>query len=181
MYDCVSSVTPGQADMVDDGSLIGGLQAFPSWQQDLGYPDGAKIGLLNACSPIAGLFVGPVIQHIDDNFGRKWGVRCQSAILRQCVQYSCLVYSYTLLAGTIVGCIAGVPGVNGYARELPQGSRRDVSNRSLCRWPLAHWFRAVLVSDDIFDHRSRDHSSSNPIDSRALMGGSFVAFDGQYH
>ncbi|KAK1925411.1 putative hexose transport-related protein [Papiliotrema laurentii] len=83
-----------------DGTIISGLQAFDSWNADLGYPNGTKIGLLNACSQFSGLVVGPIIQYIDDTFGRKWGIR---------------FYSYTLLAGSVIGCVAGVAGANGYA------------------------------------------------------------------
>jgi MFS family permease len=61
----------------DDGNLISGLQAFDSWQTDLDFPTGARLGLLNAIGYIAGFFVGPVINYIDDNFGRKWGIRCK--------------------------------------------------------------------------------------------------------
>jgi len=28
-----------------------------------------------------------------------------------------VVYSYTLLIGSVIGCLAGIPGVNGYASE----------------------------------------------------------------
>lgn len=28
-----------------------------------------------------------------------------------------IVYGYCLIVGTVIGAIAGVPGVNGYARE----------------------------------------------------------------
>lgn len=64
---------------LDDGTLIAGLQAFPTWNEDLNYPAGARLGLLNAIGYIAGFFVGPVIAYIDDNFGRKWGIRCESS------------------------------------------------------------------------------------------------------
>ncbi|KAI9632414.1 general substrate transporter [Dioszegia hungarica] len=83
-----------------DGNLISGLQAFDSWQEDLDFPTGARLGLLNAIGYISGFFVGPVIVYIDDNFGRKWGIR---------------FYGIMILIGTVIGCIAGIPGVNGYA------------------------------------------------------------------
>ncbi|KAJ4497419.1 putative hexose transport-related protein [Lentinula lateritia] len=51
-----------------DGSLVSGLQASDSWQADLGYPDGVRLGLLNAIGSISGLFVGPIITYIDENF-----------------------------------------------------------------------------------------------------------------
>lgn len=83
-----------------EGNVISGLQAFPAWQEDLNYPTGARLGALNACGQIAGLVVGPVIAYIDEHYGRKWGIR---------------FYGYCLVIGTVIGCIAGVPGVNGYA------------------------------------------------------------------
>jgi hypothetical protein len=70
--------TLGLTDITDEGSVIAGLQAFPAWQEDLNYPTGARLGALNACGQIAGLVVGPVIAYIDENFGRKWGIRCTS-------------------------------------------------------------------------------------------------------
>ncbi|WVR05555.1 hypothetical protein IAU60_002574 [Kwoniella sp. DSM 27419] len=83
-----------------DGSLISGLQASDAWQADLGYPDGVKLGLLNACASFTGLAAGPIITYIDENYGRRWGIR---------------FYGYTILTGSVIGCIAGVSGANGYA------------------------------------------------------------------
>lgn len=82
-----------------DGNLISGLQAFDYWYQDLGNPDGLRIGLLNASGNMAGLVVGPLITYIDETWGRRWGIR---------------FYGYCILIGSVIGCIAGVPGVNGY-------------------------------------------------------------------
>ncbi|WWC96625.1 hypothetical protein V866_003497 [Kwoniella sp. B9012] len=83
-----------------DGSLISGLQASDAWQADVGYPDGVKLGLLNACGSFSGIAVGPIITYIDEHFGRRWGIR---------------FYGVTILLGSIIGCIAGVSGANGYA------------------------------------------------------------------
>lgn len=82
-----------------DGTLIGGLQAFDSWQEDLNFPSGWRLGLLNAVGYIAGFVVGPVIVYIDDNYGRRWGIR---------------FYGIMILIGTVIGCIAGIPSVDGY-------------------------------------------------------------------
>jgi hypothetical protein len=68
------------SDTIDEGSIIAGLQAFPAWQEDLNYPTGARLGALNACGQIAGLCVGPIIAYIDENYGRKWGIRCRFTI-----------------------------------------------------------------------------------------------------
>ncbi|WWC68331.1 uncharacterized protein I206_102256 [Kwoniella pini CBS 10737] len=83
-----------------DGSLISGLQASDAWQADVGYPNGVKLGLLNACGSFSGVVVGPIITYIDEVWGRRWGIR---------------FYGYTILIGSVIGCIAGVSGANGYA------------------------------------------------------------------
>ncbi|OCF42858.1 sugar transporter [Kwoniella heveanensis CBS 569] len=83
-----------------DGSLISGLQASDAWQADLGYPNGVKLGLLNAVGSFTGLAAGPIINFIDETFGRRWGIR---------------FYGFTILTGSVIGCIAGVSGANGYA------------------------------------------------------------------
>lgn len=76
--DVNSSSTPLslKADVPDDGSLISGLQAFESWQTDLDFPSGWRLGLLNASGYIAGFVAGPLIVWIDDTYGRRWGIRC---------------------------------------------------------------------------------------------------------
>jgi hypothetical protein len=55
-----------------------------SWKADLGfdleYPDRTKIGLLNACGNLSGFVVGPIITWIDEKYGRKWGIRCESVV-----------------------------------------------------------------------------------------------------
>lgn len=83
-----------------DGTLIAGLQAFDAWHDDLGNPDGALIGLLNAAGFLSGFVVGPFITYIDEHFGRKWGIR---------------FYGYTVTIGTVISVIAGTSGANGYA------------------------------------------------------------------
>ncbi|WRT66038.1 uncharacterized protein IL334_002990 [Kwoniella shivajii] len=83
-----------------DGSLISGLQASDAWQADLNYPNGVKLGLLNACGSFSGILVGPIINYIDEHFGRRWGIR---------------FYGVSILVGSVIGCIAGAAGTNGYA------------------------------------------------------------------
>jgi SP family sugar:H+ symporter-like MFS transporter len=83
---------------------------------DLNYPTGARLGALNACGQIAGLVVGPVIAYIDEHYGRKWGIRCECSRISSFHPMLMPVYGYCLVIGTVIGCIAGVPGVNGYAR-----------------------------------------------------------------
>ncbi|KAJ9107164.1 hypothetical protein QFC19_002824 [Naganishia cerealis] len=83
-----------------DGSIIAGLQALDPWHEDLGFPSATQIGLLNACGSFSGILAGPLIAFIDERFGRRWGIR---------------FYGYTILIGSVIGCIAGIAGVNGYA------------------------------------------------------------------
>lgn len=112
-------------DAEDDGTLIGGLQAFDSWQEDLNYPSGWRLGLLNAVGYIAGFVVGPVIVYIDDNWGRRWGIRCELKLPTgtqqyvQCIKADEEVYGVMILIGTVIGAIAGIPQVDGYTGELP--------------------------------------------------------------
>lgn len=65
-------------DPKDEDSIIAGLQAFDAWHEDLGNPSPAQIGALNACPSISGLVVGPIIAYIDEHYGRRWGIRCES-------------------------------------------------------------------------------------------------------
>lgn len=76
-------VREARPDTADDGTLISGLQAFDAWHEDLGLSDSntrsaALIGLLNAAGPLAGIVIGPVITVIDERWGRRWGIRCES-------------------------------------------------------------------------------------------------------
>lgn len=65
-----------------DGMLISGLQAFDSWHNDIGLTEdnpnyAALLGLLNAAGPLSAFAIGPVITYIDQNWGRRWGLRCK--------------------------------------------------------------------------------------------------------
>lgn len=116
-----------------DGSLIAGLQAFDSWHQDLGNPDGVRIGLLNATAFLSGLVVGPIITYIDETYGRKWGIR---------------FYGWTVLAGSVIGCIAGVSGGNGYTLF--------VTGRAIIGLGLASFLMtSLIVVQEIPHPRSR--------------------------
>ncbi|KLT43733.1 putative hexose transport-related protein [Cutaneotrichosporon oleaginosum] len=89
-----------------DGMLISGLQAFDSWHNDIGLTEdnpnyAALLGLLNAAGPLSAFAIGPVITYIDQNWGRRWGLRCE------------LVYGYTILFGTVLSCVAGIPSLAG--------------------------------------------------------------------
>ncbi|BGP19027.1 hypothetical protein JCM10213v2_007107 [Rhodosporidiobolus nylandii] len=86
-----------------DGTITGSLQALPLWLSDLGYPNASRIGLLNAMSYIAGVVTGPLAAYTADRFGRKANMR---------------YYSVTMLLGTILGCIAGIPQLEGKGYAL---------------------------------------------------------------
>ncbi|ORY90786.1 putative hexose transport-related protein [Leucosporidium creatinivorum] len=81
-----------------DGTILSNLQALPAWKADLNYPSSSRIGLLNACSYIAGIISGPVASWALDKYGR-----------RPCLQW----FSLTMLLGTILGCVAGTVQGNG--------------------------------------------------------------------
>ncbi|WVQ79726.1 hypothetical protein IAT38_001826 [Cryptococcus sp. DSM 104549] len=84
-----------------DGTIVSGLQALPSWHEDLGYPSSSRIGLLNAVTFITGICMGPINSYIADKWGRKWPLR---------------LYGWTMVLGTVLGCVAGVKrGNTGYA------------------------------------------------------------------
>jgi hypothetical protein len=73
------------------------------------------------------------------------------------------VYGYCLVIGTVIGCIAGVPGVNGYARMSSTRTSEFGLTSSLHRWSSHHWFRACCIPHDLPYRRSRDHPPSTPI------------------
>ena len=75
-----SLMDPESLCFADDGSLVSGLQASDAWQADLNYPDGVRLGMLNAVGFISGLIVGPIITYIDENWGRRWGIRCKFTV-----------------------------------------------------------------------------------------------------
>ncbi|KAJ3812899.1 general substrate transporter [Lentinula lateritia] len=136
-----------------DGSLVSGLQASDAWQADLGYPDGVRLGLLNAIGSISGLFVGPIITYIDENFGRRWGIR---------------FYGYTMLTGSVIGCIAGVSGANGYGLF--------VAGRAIIGLGLASFLMtSLIVVQEITHPRSREAVAAS-WDSYWILGSVIAAW-----
>ncbi|KAI0801952.1 general substrate transporter [Irpex lacteus] len=134
-----------------DGSLISGLQASDAWQADLNYPDGVRLGMLNAVGFIAGLIVGPIITYIDEHWGRRWGIR---------------FYGYTLLIGSVIGCIAGASGANGYAIFC--------AGRAIIGFGLASFLMtSLIVVQEITHPRSRATIAAS-WDSFWILG-SFIA------
>ncbi|KAI5477296.1 hypothetical protein MNV49_006517 [Pseudohyphozyma bogoriensis] len=80
-----------------DGTIVGSLQALPSWQLDLNYPTGARLGLLNAMSSITGCLIGPFNAYVCDRWGRRWPLR---------------FYGFTMCLGTVIGVLAGTKSGN---------------------------------------------------------------------
>ncbi|GAA6012640.1 hypothetical protein JCM10207_009065 [Rhodosporidiobolus poonsookiae] len=103
LYFMVSIVYMGQFLNGYDGTILGSLQALDRWKHDLGYPDANEIGYLNAMSYIAGILSGPVAAWSADKFGRKLNMR---------------YYATTMLIGTVLGCIAGIPQLEGKGLAL---------------------------------------------------------------
>ncbi|KAK8865576.1 hypothetical protein IAR55_000720 [Kwoniella newhampshirensis] len=117
-----------------DGSLVSGLQASEAWQADLDYPDGVRLGLLNAVGNIAGLVVGPLITYIDETHGRRWGIR---------------FYGVTILIGSVIGTIAGVSGASGYGLF--------VAGRAIIGLGLASFLMtSLIVVQEITHPRNRE-------------------------
>lgn len=54
-----------------DGSLLNGLQALPSWQNDFGRPTGTTLGLIAASLYLPKIPVLPILSWIVDRWGRK--------------------------------------------------------------------------------------------------------------
>ncbi|KAL7425258.1 hypothetical protein Q5752_000946 [Cryptotrichosporon argae] len=136
-----------------DGSLISGLQALDAWQADLDYPAGAKLGLLNAIGAITGFVVGPIIQLIDERFGRKWGIR---------------FYGYTMLIGSVIGCVAGASGASGYGLFL--------AGRAIIGFGLASFLMtSLIVLQEITHPRTRSMVASS-WDSYWILGSVIAAW-----
>ncbi|WVO17757.1 hypothetical protein L204_105455 [Cryptococcus depauperatus] len=116
-----------------EASLIGGLQASQSWQTDLGHPKGVRLGMLNAIVFIAGLVVGPIITFVNENWGRRWGIR---------------FYGISLLVGSVIECVAGADKVNGYALFC--------TGRAIIGLGLASYLMtSIIVIQEISHPRSR--------------------------
>ncbi|WVQ83710.1 hypothetical protein IAT38_005854 [Cryptococcus sp. DSM 104549] len=130
-----------------DGSLISGLQASDSWQADLEYPSSMRIGMLNSLGNISGLVVGPIIMYIDDNFGRRWGIR---------------FYGYTMLIGSVLGCIAGIPGVSGYGLF--------VAGRAIIGLGLASFLMTSLITIQEIAHPRTREAVAASWDSYWIIG-----------
>lgn len=163
-----SSFPVPRLTFADDGTLISGLQAFDAWHEDLGLTDSnprssALIGLLNAAGPISGFFIGPVIQYIDDRWGRRWGIR---------------FYGYNILVGTAISCAAGVSGTKGNS-----GYAVFVVGRFIIGFGLAAFLMTSLaVVQEITHPRSRQRvaSSWNSYYILGMVVASWVNFGSSY-
>ncbi|KAL7411188.1 putative hexose transport-related protein [Mrakia frigida] len=143
-----------------DGTLLSGLQALDAWHADLGNPSAGKIGVLNAAGAISGLVVGPFITWVDERFGRRWGIR---------------FYGYTILTGSVIGCVAGLPGVDGYALFL--------TSRFIIGFGLASFLMTSLVVVQEITHPRSRAAIAASWDSYWILGSviaSWVVFGTSY-
>ncbi|KAI5480130.1 hypothetical protein MNV49_001790 [Pseudohyphozyma bogoriensis] len=125
-----------------DGTIVGSLSALSSWQNDLGHPTGARLGLLNAMSSITGCLIGPFNAYVCDRFGRRWPLR---------------IYGMTMTLGTIVGVCAGTQaGTGGYVMFLISkgiigaGMQMGLVTAMICLQEITHP-RHRVVCAAIFD------------------------------
>lgn len=63
-------------------NITSGLLALPWWNHDLGYPDAARVGAINAMAYIGGFFFGFLAGYTNDNLGRKFTLRGESRGVR---------------------------------------------------------------------------------------------------
>ncbi|BGP48361.1 hypothetical protein JCM10450v2_004233 [Rhodotorula kratochvilovae] len=103
LYFFTSVIYMGQFLNGYDGTILGSLQALDRWKHDLGYPNSSQIGLLNAMSYLAGIISGPIAAYTADRWGRNNNLR---------------YYTITMLIGTILGCVAGIPQLEGKGLAL---------------------------------------------------------------
>lgn len=138
----------------DDGTLISGLQAFQSWNDDLGLTDNpnsaALLGLLNAAGPLSGFVIGPIIQWIDDTFGRRWGIR---------------FYGYTILTGTVISVVAGVNSAKGNS-----GYTLFVIGRFIIGFGQASFLMTSLVVVQEITHPRTRETVAGSWDSYYIIG-----------
>ncbi|KAK8864109.1 hypothetical protein IAR55_001355 [Kwoniella newhampshirensis] len=143
-----------------DGTIVGGLQALPSWREDLGHPNASKIGLLNAVSFIVGLIMGPIVSFVSDKYGRKWPLR---------------FYGYTMVLGTVIGCIAGAVHKGGYGLFV---ASRAIIGTGLTSFLIG----ALIIMQEATHPRSRAQVAAL-FDCNWILGstlGSFVTFGCSY-
>ncbi|KDQ55565.1 hypothetical protein JAAARDRAFT_48515 [Jaapia argillacea MUCL 33604] len=57
-----------------DGSMMNGLQSLTQWNAAFGYPQGSKLGLLNAIQNIGSLCAYPFSPYMTDGLGRRFSV-----------------------------------------------------------------------------------------------------------
>ena len=124
------------------------MQASDAWFEDLGNPGGLRVGFLIAVSYISGLFAGPLIAYIDENLGRRWGIR---------------FYGYSVLIGSVLGCVAGASGLKGN-----KGYAIFCAGRAVNGFGLASFLMTSLVMVQEIPHpRSRNNVSQAWVSSRS--------------
>jgi len=88
------------------------------------------------------------------------------------VMLNSAVYGWSLLLGSVIGCIAGVSGANGYARRLTLFIPLfpPLTFRSLRYWPRHHRLRPSLLPHDVSHRGARDHPPTKSLKCRRVMG-----------
>nr|KAI0009210.1 hexose transporter [Xylariaceae sp. FL0662B] len=61
-----------------DGSLMNGLQSLGQWKEYFGFPQGVRLGLINAAQSVGSVLSIPFVGELADRYGRKpviiWGI-----------------------------------------------------------------------------------------------------------
>lgn len=86
--------------LVDDQSLLTGLQALPQWNDYFNSPSGDYLGLIAACIFIPGVVFGFPAAWICNTWGRKVCVLVGSVVLIVGMVFNALSTS----AGQFMGC-----------------------------------------------------------------------------
>ncbi|CED83389.1 hexose transport-related protein [Phaffia rhodozyma] len=136
-----------------DGTIISRILALDVWTEDIGNPSASQIGVLNAVPYMSGFVVGPFITWLDSRYGRRWGLR---------------FYGYTMIIGTVIGCVAGLDGVNGYGLF--------VTSRFIIGFGLASFLMtSLIVVQEISHPRSRSIVAAS-WDSYWILGSVIASF-----
>ncbi|KAL8277278.1 hypothetical protein RQP46_010347 [Phenoliferia psychrophenolica] len=157
----ISVIYVGEGLVGFDSTIVGKLQGLSIWKSDLGHPNAAKIGLLNAMGYITSVLFGPVSGYVADRWGRRWPMR---------------FFGYTMIVGTVIGVCAGITGVNSYGLFL---ASRAVTGIGLAGATQT----AMIMCQEISHPRSRalvagafdqNWAAGNVIASLCVLGTSFI-------
>lgn len=68
---CIFLITITSTNNGYDGSMLNGLQSLSHWQDDMGHPQGQKLGALSNGTLFGGLAALPIAPYMADKFGRR--------------------------------------------------------------------------------------------------------------